>query len=146
MPKQDLSCKNTFILVAPDCRAEAGATPKARVDAPTVAEIQYKMLTDHPYRYTQEEVLFESHVRRSGLSAVEIKRRRKELWGEFFSKSQACLRASPLAKTYGWGIHFNEEGKGALVARESKQYAALARPKKNGPTLFFAMRNKRAAR
>jgi len=146
MAKQDLESKDTFILVAPDCKADEGTPPKPRRGKPTVAEIQFEMLSQHPYRYTQPEVLFESHVRRRGLAEAEIKRRRQELWDEFFSKSQACLRASPLPKTYGWGIHFNGEGKAALVARESKQYAQFAKPKKGGPALFFAMRNKRATK
>ena len=146
MSQQDLTCIDTFILVSPDCKAVTGTVPKSRGAAPTVAEIQYEMLSRHPYQYTQPEVLFESHVRRSGLKEAEIKKQRHELWDTFFSKSQACLRASPLPKTYGWGIHFNHEGKAALVARESKKYAQLAEAKRNAPALFFAMRNKRAAK
>ena len=146
MPLQDLTCRDTLILVAPDCGAEKATVPQPRGASPTVASIQYELLSAHPYEFTQPEVLFESFVRRSGLTATEIKRQRRELWDQFFSKSQACLRASPLPKTYGWGIHFNGEGKGALVARESKQYAAFAKTKKSGVTLVFAMRNKRAAK
>jgi hypothetical protein len=146
MPPQDLTCRDTLILVAPDCGAEKATVPQPRGDAPTVASIQYELLSSHPYQFTQPEVLFESFVRRQGLTAAEIKRERCELWERFFSKSQACLRASPLPKTYGWGIHFNHEGKAALVARESRQYAAFAKAPKGGPELVFAMRNKRIAK
>ena len=144
MPPQDLSCVDTFILVAPDCKAAAAIVPVLRGGLPTVATIQYEMLSQHPYHYTQPEVLFESHVRRSSLKPAEIKRRRQELWDAFFFKSQACLRASPLAKSYGWGIHFNKQGKGALVARESCEYRRLADAEGGNMKRVLAMRNKRA--
>jgi hypothetical protein len=40
----------------------------------------------------------------------------------FFSKGQPCFRASPLTKSYGWGIHSNEEGKIAMYGSESSEY------------------------
>ena len=43
----------------------------------------------------------------------------------FFSKGQPCLRASALTKRYGWGIHYNQEGKIALVPVESPEYKKL---------------------
>lgn len=143
MPQQDLDYRDTFILVSPDCKAQSGTVPKIRVDAPTVASIQYEMMAAHPYRYTQKEILFASHVMRGGLSAPERQRRHVELWDAFFSKSQACLRTSPLAKTYGWGIHFDARGRAALVSRDSAFYTELASGKKGGPALHFAMRSKR---
>ncbi|WP_342481620.1 DUF6157 family protein [Paenibacillus sp. FSL L8-0340] len=42
-----------------------------------------------------------------------------EIWGALFSKSNPCLRASMLSKRYGWGMHFNDEGKIALYAKAS---------------------------
>lgn len=44
---------------------------------------------------------------------------------EYFQKGRACLRASPLPKQYGWGVHHDDEGKIALVAMDSEEYAAL---------------------
>jgi Family of unknown function (DUF6157) len=44
----------------------------------------------------------------------------------FFSKGQACLRASPLVKQYGWGVHHDAKGRVALIAAESPEYAALS--------------------
>jgi hypothetical protein len=40
----------------------------------------------------------------------------------FFSKGQPCFRASPLTKTYGWGIHSDHQGKVALYGMESTEY------------------------
>jgi hypothetical protein len=48
---------------------------------------------------------------------------------QFFAKGQACLRASPLAKRYGWGIHFNLEGKIAIIGVDSKEYHNLVKDK-----------------
>jgi hypothetical protein len=41
------------------------------------------------------------------------------------SKGHPHLHVSPLAKRYGWGIHNNAEGKIALIAVESPEYAQL---------------------
>ena len=43
----------------------------------------------------------------------------------FFAKPQACLRASPLVKQFGWGIHHDAEGRVALLAIESEAYRTL---------------------
>ena len=45
---------------------------------------------------------------------------------DFFSKGQACFRASPLTKRYGWGVHSDSEGKIAIYPVESKEYKKLA--------------------
>ncbi|WP_309487767.1 DUF6157 family protein [Bacillus sp. SD075] len=43
----------------------------------------------------------------------------------FFSKSKACFRASPLVKNYGWGIHYNNQGKIAIYDVKSDRYSQL---------------------
>ena len=62
--------------------------------------------------------------------------------GEFFSRGQACLRASSLGKRFGWGVHADAEGRVALYAVDSKRYQALAADPKLAQTR--AMRTKRA--
>ncbi|OYU82415.1 MAG: hypothetical protein CFE24_15615, partial [Flavobacterium sp. BFFFF2] len=59
----------------------------------------------------------------------------------FFSKGQACFRASPLTKRYAWGIHSNSEGKIALIAAGTDEYEKLI----NDPNLkkYKAMKSKR---
>lgn len=44
---------------------------------------------------------------------------------EYFSRPRACLRASPLAKSFGWGLHFDADGRITLHAVESEEYARL---------------------
>ena len=42
----------------------------------------------------------------------------------FFGKGQPCLRTSPLAKTYGWALHFDADGRIALLPMDSPRVAA----------------------
>lgn len=114
---------DTLIAVADDCPVAASVVPAQRPNK-TVAIIQYEMLVDAPFVYTQEDVLFNSWFERQGMSAlteVEI----AQLRTEFFSKPQACLRASPLPKTHGWGLVFDHHGKMALCPMESAEYQEL---------------------
>ncbi len=60
---------DTFLAVAEDCPATAGVVPPVKEgQKKTVARIQYELLTDSPpYTLTQEDVLFGTHVRHTGL-------------------------------------------------------------------------------
>ncbi len=136
---------DTFIAVAPDTRASAGLEPKVTAN-PTVARRMFEMLHLAPYRHTSDAVLFGVHVDRKAIAA----RARPAARREFFSKPLACLRASPLPKSYGWGIHFDHKGRIALVGMETEAYAALAagrNPMAGGASLTVkaAMRSKRRA-
>jgi hypothetical protein len=117
---------NTFIAVAPDTSVKVGTVPVARAGKKSVAVLEYELISAQPYTCTQEEVQFAVHVQRKAIPAAELGVKRVDLWNEFFSKSLACMRASPLPKSYGWGLHFNEEGKVALVAVESPEYERLS--------------------
>lgn len=111
---------NTFIEVADDCKAAEGLPPPERA-AITVARLQYELIQANPYQYTSDDLLFTIYATRNGIGEAERAYRR----AEFFSKGQPCLRSSPLAKTYGWGIHYDGESKIALYARGSAEYARL---------------------
>lgn len=111
---------NTFIEVAEDCKAATGTVPPEKAE-PTVARMQFELLQNNPYRYTSDEIVFTVYATRNQIAPEELEARR----AEFFSKGQACLRASPLAKSYGWGLHHNGEAKVALYARGSEEYERL---------------------
>lgn len=113
---------NTFIQVAEDCAAGAGQAPAVREGEPTVARLQYDMLSGHDYVLTSDDVLFAVHAAKHDVPPAEQARAR----AAFFARSQACLRSSPLAKRYGWGIHFDWEGRIALYGRETAEYERLA--------------------
>ncbi|MFZ3180067.1 MAG: DUF6157 family protein [Methylocystis silviterrae] len=133
---------NTFIAVAPDTLAAAGTAPIERSGKKTIAVMEYELISSKPYTYTQEDVQFAVHVQRAAISSSALKIRRAELWQKFFSKPMACMRTSPLPKSYGWGLHFNPEGKVALVAVESPEYKRLSSSRSIEQT--SAMRSRRA--
>ena len=132
---------DTFITASEDSPARTGTVPPEREGTPSVAFAQYRLIGRHPYQHTQEEVLFETSARvrgRTDLAADE----RDALRTEFLSTPTACLRSSPLAKRYGWGIHFDSEGKVALAAVDSPEYKRHAADP--SLTQLPAMRSSRA--
>ena len=130
---------DTFLSVAGDCRAVTGEVPRAG-RSPSVAATQYAMLAAAPARWTQEDVLLASspEVRGREVGPDELERLR----AAYFAQPRACLRASPLPKTHGWGLHFDAEGRVTLHAVDSPDYARLeADP---ALTRLRAMRSSRA--
>ena len=132
----------TFVAVADDCPAASAITPSQKGGKATVAALQYEFLSAHPYKYTLEDLIFEVHLARSQIPEQVRKARGDEIRAELFSRSHACMRASPLTKSYGWGAHYDEAGRLAIYPRESPQYRRLSRA--NDLDVVKAMRNKRA--
>ncbi|QBI20225.1 hypothetical protein ER308_12040 [Egibacter rhizosphaerae] len=135
--------KETFILVAADCPVETAVTPQPRGGKPTIATIQHELLSARPYALTQEDVLFETHLRHKAVPEAQTAARRDESREEFFAKPQPCLRTSPLPKRYGWGLHFDVQGRIGLWPRESEEYQRLARGER-GVKVLQAMRTQRS--
>jgi len=129
---------DTFIQVAEDSQAKTGEVPPMKGSEKTVANIQFEMICNQPYRYTSDDVLFETYATRQGFDKSELAAEREK----FFSKGQPCLRASPLTKRYGWGVHSNSEGKVALYSRDSEEYEKFSTDAK--VETVKAMRSKRA--
>lgn len=117
--------KDTFIQVADDCVAMKGEVPPTKGDKKTVANLQFDMIINNPYKYTSDDVLFHVFAERNDIIEKELKEAREK----FFSKGQPCFRASPLTKRYGWGIHNDKDGKIALYARESSEYENFSEDK-----------------
>lgn len=128
---------NTFIQVAEDCPVQLAQEPPAG-KAPTVAELQYRLIAEHPYELTSDDILFEVYALRNEI-AEEGK---PEARAAFFAKGQPCLRSSPLGKRYGWGVHHDAESRVALVPLGTEQYRTLAEDTSVKQTR--AMRSKRA--
>jgi hypothetical protein len=73
------------------------------------------MLHGKAYRYTSDDVVYAVKGASKGITR-----------SDFFAKGQPCFRASPLTKRYGWGVHCDSEGRIALYAAGSPEYAQLA--------------------
>ena len=108
---------NTFIEVAEDCPALSAEIPPQKGEAKTVANLQFELIAENPYKFTSDEVIFKGFALKNELSS-NLEQEREA----YFSKGQACLRASPLTKRYGWGIHHDSEGKVALFPVDSEEY------------------------
>jgi hypothetical protein len=67
-----LNYVDSFIAVADDCKTTTAKIPEPRGTAKTVAQIQYEMLVDNPYEFTQEDVLFESWFARQGDESTAV--------------------------------------------------------------------------
>src|SRR5690554_6579862 len=98
---------NTFITVSDDCPVTAGEIPTSKSEKNTIATLQFDILSQHPYKFTSDDVLFQVYGVRNEIMEAGHEEARQQ----FFSKGQACFRASPLPKLYGWGVHCDENGK-----------------------------------
>lgn len=125
MKEHTTNYESTFIAVADDCPLKAAEIPPLKGGKRTVANLQFDLLTEAPYRYTSDELLFKIYAERQQIPEEEIAEARTL----FFSKGQPCLRTSPLAKRYGWGIHHDDQGRVALYACESREYKAFSKDK-----------------
>jgi len=83
-----------------------------------VATIQFGLISQHPYAFTSDEIIFRVYAIKNDLAVSDYAIAKKE----FFSKGQACLRSSALGKRYGWGIHADHRGKVALIGLETDDY------------------------
>jgi hypothetical protein len=129
---------DTLIEVADDCPATEAREPRARGAKRTKAVVEYELLVERPYKYSEEDIAFETYAVLHDIP--------KAIWPtereKFLSKGHPHLRVSALAKRYGWGIHNNAEGKIALIAVESPEYKRLMKDPRT--TKIKAFRSKRA--
>ncbi|MEP6512732.1 MAG: DUF6157 family protein [Parafilimonas sp.] len=128
---------NTFIEVAEDCPAISGEITPMKGNEKTIANIQFEMISQNPYKYNSDEILFHCFATKKGLTKNELQTEREI----FFSKGQPCFRSSPLTKRYGWGIHSNAKSKIAMYGVETNEYKKLVTDK--NLKIVKAMRSKR---
>lgn len=113
--------ENTLIEIALDCPVAKGEMPPMKGDKKSVANLQFDMLYESPYKYTSDEVLFSTFALRKEFPKSEWNEQRTA----FLSKGQPCFRASPLGKRYGFGVHNDANGKIAIFGAETSEYAKL---------------------
>lgn len=113
---------DTLIEVSDDCKVTTGQIPALKNDKKTIAYRQFELISKNPYRFTSDDVLFQVYADKNDLTEKEYKTAREQ----FFSKGQACFRASPLTKQFGWGLHSDSNGKIALYGMETEEYHQFA--------------------
>jgi hypothetical protein len=112
---------NTLIAIADDCPVSEAIVPPRNDEKPTIAAEQFRLLADRPYQLTSEDVIFEIHADKQGIPATERPAAREA----YYATPRACLRTSPLAKKFGWGLHSDADGKLALIPVGSDRYREL---------------------
>jgi hypothetical protein len=108
----------TFITASPDATALRGEDPRPG----SMAGHCLELLRALPYGLTSDELLFELHAHRQALPPAA----REDARAGFLARPQACLRASPLVKRYGWGLHHDAQGRVAAYGVDTAEYRALA--------------------
>jgi hypothetical protein len=116
-----LNYYDTLIEVADDCPVTEAQVPRPRGANKTKALVEYELLVNRPYEYTEEGIAFDVYAILHEIPKATWPKERKQ----FLSKGHPHLRVSPLPKRYGWGIHNNSEGKITLIAVESPLYKQL---------------------
>jgi hypothetical protein len=130
-----------FIEIAPDSPTRQSIVPQDRNGKRSIASIEYELLSNNPYHYTLAELKFATHLLHKPISPAEVKSQLPRLREAFFSKPYACMRASPLTKQYGWGAHYDKDGKIAIYPVESQEYRRFVKDK--NIKKYPAMRSKR---
>ena len=134
-----MTIANTFITVADDSPATMGTVPPQKGEERTVARLHYDLLSEHPYEFDLDSFNFEVYCLKNHIGPEH----RDAHCAEFFSKGHPCMRASPLTKSYGFGAHYNGNGKIAIYPVDSIAYGKFL----NDPDIKVekAMRTKRAS-
>ncbi len=127
---------NTLITVADDCPVTEAVVPPRNDAKPTIAAEQYRLISEHPYGLTSEEVIFQIYADKQAIPEDERPAAREG----YFSVSWACMRTSPLAKKLGWGIRSDADGRLALIGMQAEEYRRLESGA-NGTTVVKAMRS-----
>ena len=117
---------STFIRIAPDSPTRSALVPPSRSERKAIHIIQYELIFAKPYEYTQEDVLWAVYLVHKSIPAPKATAAAR---AKFFAKGQPCLRTSALCKRYGWGFHFDDRGRVALVAAGTPQYDRLVKTK-----------------
>ncbi len=128
---------DSFIEIAEDCPALTGEVPPIKNDGKSIASMQFEQIKNNPYKFTSDDVLFQVHAERNNLTQSNLQQEREN----FFSKGQPCFRSSPLTKRYGWGVHFDPEGRMGLYGIDSADYKCFIERK--DLKIIKAMRSKR---
>jgi Family of unknown function (DUF6157) len=140
---RSMKLADTFVLIADDSPAQKAEVPPRTGGKDTIASIQHALLSADPYRYTLDDLIYEVHIRHRNVDVSDAALA-QEFRVDLLDRAHACMRASPLPKKYGWGVHYDDQGRIAIYPVQSAQYRAFARGGTDRPQVFKAMRSARA--
>lgn len=115
---------STFIAVAEDCPAAEASAPPIRANKVSAANVHHRMIVEEAGQHTQASILFATFLNAKGHDPAQHPEG-GELWKEFWSKGQPCLRCSAMGKRYGWGLAFDAAGRVRGVSVGTAEYDAL---------------------
>jgi len=120
-----MSYTDTLIKVAADCPVNKSEIPVGKNLKKPAHLLQYELLTENPYAYNHEDLIYQVYVLQKEIPESVLATEAEKIKTELFSKGHPCMRASSLTKRYGWGAHYNEDGKIAIYPMESEEYKML---------------------
>lgn len=82
-----MSYKNTLITISEDSKAVAAVVPSLRNGKPTIASIEYDLIKNNPYKYTQEDVQFKTYLIKNQIEEENV----DELREQFFQNQKHAL-------------------------------------------------------
>ncbi|MEJ7677003.1 MAG: DUF6157 family protein [Segetibacter sp.] len=71
---------NTFIEVAEDSLIEAAEIPPKKGTERTAANIQFEIISDNPYKYTSDDVLFQVFAEKNKVTGKELISEREKIF------------------------------------------------------------------
>lgn len=128
---------STVIQIADDCPAQMAQEPPVGSKAPTVAELQYRLVAENSCEFVSDDVLLTVYAIRQDIPDGDKRGRERRSSPGI---RHACA-SSPLGKRHGWGVHRDDAGRIALVPLGSDEYRALAAD--SGVKQLKAMRSRR---
>ena len=117
-----MSYINTFITVSADCPVQRSEVPVSKRATTPAHVFQYALLTNAPYSLGHEELVYEVFIRQKEITADVLATDAARIKEELFSKGHPCMRTSALTKRYGFGAHYDAQGKIAIYPQESEEY------------------------
>jgi Family of unknown function (DUF6157) len=71
---------NAFIEVAADCPLTTGEVPPTKGNSPSAANIQFEMITQNPYQFTSDDIIFSVYAAKNSLIADELIQAREQFF------------------------------------------------------------------
>ena len=80
---------NTFIQIADDCPTIVAEVPPLKNDVKTAANIQFELISNNPYKFTSDDVLFQVFAKKNDLIENEYDSAREK----YFSKRSTLFKS-----------------------------------------------------